>query len=142
MNRKKFLCAMVLALVLCAAPHGEASAKAKKPSMPPYRPNGAISGTDLTYERLTINEEGVMNILIVNPKPHGVSFTSNFSFYGNSGGYVTGFTLSGFVPASGKVGYSLELEEYKKLQKASSMRVLGRAGRMGKTDEDGETGEE
>jgi hypothetical protein len=72
---------------------------------------------------------------------HGVSFTSNFSFYGGKNEYLTGFTVQGFANAKGKARYALELDDYKAYRKAASMKVLGRSGRMGKDPDGGDEAE-
>jgi hypothetical protein len=129
--------AIVAIVILTLVPY-RAEAKTKKISLPPYRASGVIPGTDLTYEKLVINDKGEVKISIVNPGNYGVSFTSNFSFYSGKGEYLTGFIIKGFAAAKRKVAYSLELDDYKAYSKAVSMKVLGRSGRMGKDNDDGD----
>ncbi|MDR3280233.1 MAG: hypothetical protein LBT23_06960 [Synergistaceae bacterium] len=137
-NNRKIFAAAAIAVIMCALMSSRAEAKTQKPAMPPYRPSGIIPGTDLKYERLVISDAGVVSIYIVNERSAGVSFSSNFSFFNNKGVYLTGFNIKDFAPPNGKIRFVLDLDEYKKLKKASSMKVLGRAGRMGKAPEYGE----
>ncbi|MDR2780585.1 MAG: hypothetical protein LBB28_05620 [Synergistaceae bacterium] len=138
-NYGKFFTVLILATAIStsvmAYPVG---AKTRGSGLPPYRASGVIPGTDLTYDKLFIDDQGVVTITIVNPIAKGVSFTSNFSFYNSKGEYLTGFTISDFAQASRRQEYSFELDDYKAFRKASSMKVLGRSGRMGKDPDDGE----
>jgi hypothetical protein len=138
----KICLAAAAAVILCAAFSCTSEAKVKKPAMPPYRPSGIIPGTDLKYERLVVDDSGAVSIYIVNERSHGVYFSSNFTFMDSKGGYLTGFTVKGFAPAGRKVRYTMELDDHKKLKKASVMKVLGRSGRTGKTPEYGEAEDE
>ncbi|MDR3165834.1 MAG: hypothetical protein LBU13_09690 [Synergistaceae bacterium] len=121
------------AFLLCGVSEG----KTKKSKLPPYRPSGVISGTDLKYEKLFIDDDGVVSITILNPKNTGVSFVSNFSFYNGKNEYLTGFTVEGFSRANGRATYTLELDNFAAYKKAAVMKVLGRSGRMGRTPDDG-----
>jgi hypothetical protein len=133
----KFIAVLAVSILVLAM-SCPAGAKTKGSGLPPYRANGVIPGTDLKYEKLFIDGEGIVTITIVNPLGNGVSFTSNFSFYNSKGEYLTGFTVSDFARASWKQEYSFELDDYKAFRRASSMKVLGRSGRMGKDPDDGE----
>ena len=137
-NHGKFLTVLILAAAAALAASRPAEAKTTRSGIPPYRASGVIPGTDLTYEKLFIDDQGAVTITIVNPRNSGASFTSNFSFYNSKGEYLTGFTISDFARANWKQEYSLELDDYKAFRKASSMKVLGRSGRMGKDPDDGE----
>jgi hypothetical protein len=121
------------AFVLCGVSEG----KTKKPKLPPYRPSGVIPGTDLKYEKLFIDGDGVVSVTILNSKNTGVSFVSNFSFYNGKNEYLTGFVVEGFSRANGRATYTLELDDFTAYKKAAVMRVLGRSGRMGRTPDDG-----
>jgi len=138
----KFLLSALIALTLCAMLAHSSEAKTKKPQMPPYRPSGIIPGTDLKYEKLVIDDAGAVSIYIVNERAAGVSFSSNFTFVNSNGEYLTGFTIKGFAQPNRKTRYQLGLDDHKKLKKASSMKVLGRSGRMGKTPKYGEAEDE
>jgi hypothetical protein len=131
-NRKIILTVLILAAAVFAA-CPPAGAKTIKSSLPPYRPSGVIPGTDLKYEKLFIDGEGMVTITIDNPRTSGVSFTSNFSFFNSRGEYLTGFTISDFAHANRKQEYSFEIDDYKAFRRASGMKVLGRSGRMGKS---------
>ncbi|MDR1509041.1 MAG: hypothetical protein LBS53_05340 [Synergistaceae bacterium] len=132
-NYRKFATVLILTAAFTVwAMSCPAGAKMKRSGLPPYRASGVIPGTDLTYEKLFIDDQGAVAITIVNPLGNGVSFTSNFSFYNSKGEYLTGFTVSDFAQAGRKQEYSFELDDYKAFRKASSMKVLGRSGRMGK----------
>jgi hypothetical protein len=138
-NYKRFLAVLILAAAITALVTScPAGAETKGSGLPPYRTSGVIPGTDLTYEKLFIDDQGVVSITIVNPRGSGVSFTSNFSFYNSKGEYLTGFTVSDFAQANRKHEYSFELDDYKAFRRASGMKVLGRSGRMGKKPDDGE----
>jgi hypothetical protein len=138
-NYRKFLTVLILAAAITASLTScSAGAKVKRSGLPPYRPSGVIPGTDLTYEKLFIDDGGIVTITIVNPVAKGVSFTSKFSFYNSKGEYLTGFTIADFAQASRKQEYSFELDDYKAFRGASGMRVLGRSGRMGRDPDDGE----
>jgi hypothetical protein len=123
---------LLLAFLLCGISEG----KTKKPKLPPYRPSGVISGTDLKYEKLFIDGDGVVSITILNPKNVGVSFVSNFSVYNGKNEYLTGFTVEGFSQANGRATYTLELDDFAAYKKAVAMKVLGRSGRMGRAPDD------
>ena len=108
---------------------GVAYAAKKKKADPPYASSGVISGTSLTYENLQINDFGKATITIFNPENTGVSFSANFSFYTAKGAYLTGFKVSGFASRTARSAFFIDVPEYKRLKKASYMKVLGRAGR-------------
>jgi hypothetical protein len=137
-NYKKFLTVLILAAAVTAwAALCPAGAETKRSGLPPYRASGVIPGTDLTYEKLFIDDQGAVTITIVNPRG-GVSFTSNFSFYNAKGEYLTGFTISDFAQANRKREYSFDLDDYQAFRGAAGMKVLGRSGRMGKNPDGGE----
>lgn len=133
--------AAVIAAFFIAAAAGEASAKGAKAKLPPYKPNGVIPGTELLYEKLAIGEDGMASIVIVNPTRHGVSFAANFSFYSDKDEYLTGFTVDGFADAGMRKFHSFELDNYKAYRRASTMKVLGRAGRARNAPDRGDGGE-
>ncbi|GHV53433.1 hypothetical protein FACS1894216_11420 [Synergistales bacterium] len=118
------------AFVVCG---GSASwaAENKKPALPPFKPSGPIPGTSLVYEKMAVNEKGLVTLSIRNTERTGVRFRASFSFFSNTGEYLTGFELEGVAPASGSVPYSLAMPDYKKYKKAAFMKVLGRSGRVG-----------
>jgi hypothetical protein len=120
------ICALVLLTVFAPDAH---AAKAK---LPPYRPGGSIPGTELKYEKLSVSDRGEVAITVVNPTDRGVAYTANFSFYGSKDEYLTGFALTGFARAGGKILHSFDLDDYKAYRKAVTMKVLGRSGRTGK----------
>ena len=109
--------------------------------LPPYRSSGVIPGTSLLYEKLSISDRGEVKITIVNPTNNGVSFSANFGFYDNNDTYLTGFIVDGFAAANRKIVYSLTLDNYRAYRNATMMKVLGRAGRMGKDPDLGDDGQ-
>ena len=133
--------AAIIAVFFVAASVGEAGAKAAKAKLPPYKPSGAIPGTELLYEKLAVSDGGQVSLVIVNPTRKGVSFAANFSFYGDKDEYLTGFTVDGFADAGARRAYSLELGNRKAYRKAVTMKVLGRSGRTGKTPAPGDGAE-
>lgn len=120
-------CILFIALLvpMCLQAGAAKSEKDKRP----YASSGAIPGTSLTYENLFINGKGIATITIHNPTSTGVSFSANFSFYDDKRKYVTGFTVSGYAAAAGRNALFTEVKDYKKLKKATHMKVLGRSGR-------------
>jgi len=131
----------ILAAVMIFSPVLSREAVAAKPQLPPYKSSGVIPGTELLYEKLSINNKGKVKITVVNPTNNGVAFTANFGFYNNKGSYLTGFAIEGFAAANRKLDYSLTLENLKAYRKATMMKVLGRSGRMGKDPDIGYGGE-
>ena len=116
------------------------SGEAKASTPPPYRSSGVIPGTSLSYERLTIGDRGQVTITIVNPTNTGVTFNARFAFFDNKDTYLTGFTIDDFAAANGKNDYSLRLDNYRAYRNATTMRILGRSGRMGRDPGMGDDG--
>ena len=138
-GRKIFGAAILAALIIFSAALSVEAGTAKQ-KLPPYRSSGVIPGTALLYERLAINDKGDVKITVVNPTNNGVAFTANFGFYNNKDRYLTGFTLDGFAAANRKIDYSLKLDNNRAYRNATMMKVLGRAGRMGKNPGIGDGG--
>ena len=129
----KFAAAILAAVIILFAPISvEARVRRQQQQPPPYRSSGVIPGTALSYERLAISNRGEVRITIVNPTNNGVTFTARFSFFNDRGAYLTSFTLEGFAPANRKIAHSLNLDDLNAYRRATMMRVLGRAGRMGR----------
>jgi hypothetical protein len=131
------LALLLSAFVLCGVSEG----KSKKVKLPPYRPSGVIPGTDLKYEKLFIDADGTVSITILNPKNTGIYAVSNFSFYSEKNVYLTGFVVEGFSRANGRETFTLELDDLRAYKKAAVMKVLGRAGRMGRAPDYGTSDE-
>ena len=127
-----FFRAAILAAVVIFSVALSAESKTTQPKFPPYKPSGAIPGTSLLYEKLAINDKGEVKITIVNPTNNGVAFNARFGFYNNKDTYLTGFIVDGFAAGNGKIAYSLRLDNSRAYRNAIMMKVLGRAGRMGK----------
>ena len=139
-KERKIFAAAILAVLMIFSLVIFAELSAASQRVPPYRPSGAIPGTVLLYERLSINDRGEVQITIVNPTNNGVAFTANFSFFDNSERYLTGFTVDGFAAANRKIPYSLDVGDRRAYQRATMMRVLGRGGRMGREPDTGDGG--
>lgn len=123
--------ATIHALLVCAVMLLALSAAceaASKNAEPEYEQNGTISGTPLLYQNLVVNKHGVAAVTIYNPTTTGVSFSANFSFYDSKGKYLAGFSVSGFASRSTRSTHIEEID-YKKIRKATSVKVLGRSGR-------------
>ena len=139
-DRRRIFVTAILAAVIVFSAALTAEAKTVKTKIPPYRSNGAIPGTVLLYEKLVINDRGEVKLTIVNPTNNGVAFTAKFSFFNNKETYLTGFTIDGFAAANRKIVYSEEVDDFIAYRKATMMKVLGRAGRMGKDPDIGDGG--
>ena len=139
-NRQMIFVTAILAAVIVFSAALSAEAKIVKTKLPPYRPSGVIPGTALLYEKLAINNRGEVKITVVNPTNNGVAFTAKFSFFNNKKTYLTGFTIDGFAAPNRKIVYSLEVDNYIAYRKAAMMKVLGRAGRMGRNPDIGDGG--
>ena len=129
-ERRIFLTAAIFAVTIIFSI--TISAEARTATPPPYRPSGVIPGTSLLYERLVISNNGGVKITIVNPTNNGVAFNARFAFFNNKDAYLTGFIIDDFATANGKKDYSLRLDNHRAYRNAIMMRVLGRAGRMGR----------
>jgi len=137
-ERRIILRAAILAVVLIFSAALSAESKTTQPKLPPYRASGVIPGTALLYEKLSVNDKGDVKITVVNPTNNGVAFSANFGFYNNKDIYLTGFMIDGFAAANRKIAYSLKLGNSRAYRNATMMKVLGRAGRMGKYPGDGD----
>jgi hypothetical protein len=129
------LCAIAAVCLAFASP---SLARTKKPSLPPYRSSGVIHGTDLTYSKLRVSDDGTVAVTVSNKTRRGLRFTANFSYYGAGGSYLTGFTVQGYAEAGKSYAYSLELDDYRAYKKAAGMKVLGRAGEASRPADGGE----
>ena len=130
---------IIIAVVMIFSAVLSVEAATKKPKLPPYRSSGVIPGTALLYEKLVINDKGEVRITVVNPTNNGVAFNARFGFYNNKDKYLTGFTIDGFAAGNRKIAYSSRVDN-RAYRNATTMKVLGRAGRMGKDPDVGDDG--
>lgn len=119
--------AVMMCAMLCVMCAGSATEAAKK-SKPVYEMSGRISGTELQYENLVMNENDVAVVTIHNPTGTGISFNVTFSFFDAKGNFLDSFTVSGFAPNNSRATHVEEIV-YQNIRTAKSVKVLGRAGR-------------
>lgn len=95
---------------------------------PTFAANGRISGTDLLYENLGVNKNGIAVVNIYNPSKRSVSFNVTFSFLNAKGQLLESFTLTGYARSNSRVSYVEDGIDYAGLKSAKSVKVLGRSG--------------
>lgn len=117
------------AIMLCLFFAASATA-AKKSSVPEFAANGKISGTEMMYENLAVNSNGIAVVTLFNPSGTSTSFRATFSFLDAKGGFLGSFTISGFAHKNSRVTYVDDTIDYSKIRRARSVKVLGRSGRV------------
>ena len=124
--RKKPLSVLLLLFMLSFILNSPALCGEKKTeSLPSYRTSGSIGGTDLLFRDLTITKQG-SSVMIINPSRRGIFFNANFAFFDAKDQFLTGFTLEGYAAINNKNRVLFSFNDFKKLRKAKSLKVIGR----------------
>ena len=64
--------------------------------------------------------------MILNPSRRGIFFNANFAFFDAKDQFLTGFTLEGYAAINNKNRVLFSFNDFKKLRKAKSLKVIGR----------------
>ena len=124
--RKKHLSVLLILFMLSFILSSPAlCAEQKTESLPSYRTSGSIGGTDLLFRDLTITKQG-SSVMILNPSRRGIFFNANFAFFDAKDQFLTGFTLEGYAAINNKNRVDFYFNDFKKLKKAKSLKVIGR----------------